>query len=184
MNRLRLRSASGVALLVGWLGRRFGASGTSLPGKVLLRLAPDAISGLSTDIPHGSIVVTATNGKTTTCRLASAALSSGSLKPIHNSAGANMSGGIAACLVSAKDRRESNAIGLFEVDEFWIPEVSSQIRPRLLLFGNLFRDNLIATASLIRFSTVGKTASHRSLKRVHDCCFAPTIQLWQASQLG
>ena len=142
MSSLRLRCASGVALFVGWIGRRLGTSGTSLPGKILLRLAPKAISGLSGQIPHGCIVVTATNGKTTTCRLASAALASGGLRPVHNSAGANMAGGIAACLVSSDSRTEQNAIGLFEVDEFWIPEVCTQVRPRLLLFGNLFRDQL------------------------------------------
>ena len=53
-----------------------------------------------------------------------------------------MSGGIAASLVSAENRRESEAIGLFEVDEFWVPEVCSQKKPSLLLFGNLFRDQL------------------------------------------
>src|SRR5437870_5187886 len=62
---LRLKIA--LARLVGRLSRasRRGG-GTSLPGKLLLRLAPDAVSVLGHRLPRGSVIVSATNGKTTT----------------------------------------------------------------------------------------------------------------------
>ena len=62
---------------------------------------------------------------------------------VHNRAGANMAGGIASTLLSAADGRGINGdTGLFEVDEFWLGEVSDQLQPRALVLANLFRDQL------------------------------------------
>ncbi|MGH2946344.1 MAG: MurT ligase domain-containing protein, partial [Solirubrobacteraceae bacterium] len=59
---------------------------------------------------------------------------------VHNRAGANMAGGVAAALAAAAPR--GGDMGLFEVDEFWLGPVASELRPRALLLGNLFRDQL------------------------------------------
>ena len=63
---------------------------------------------------------------------------------VHNRAGANMAGGVASTLLAAA--RRGNAIdgelGLFEVDEFWLDRVAAQLRPRAMVLGNLFRDQL------------------------------------------
>ena len=56
---------------------------------------------------------------------------------VHNRAGANMAGGVATALLA-----RPRDTGLFEVDEFWLPQVLRQVRPRALLLGNLFRDQL------------------------------------------
>jgi lipid II isoglutaminyl synthase (glutamine-hydrolysing) len=133
------------ARAVGELARRAGrGGGTSLPGKVLIRLAPDAISSLAQRLPDGTAVVSATNGKTTTAAMVASVLESAGVRLVHNRAGANMDGGVASTLLAAA--RHGDAIdgdlGLFEIDEFWLDSVAPQLRPRAMVLGNLFRDQL------------------------------------------
>src|SRR5918999_940064 len=59
---------------------------------------------------------------------------------VHNRAGSNMAWGVATALLDAG--RERRQIGLFEVDEAWLPSVARDVNPRLLLLSNLFRDQL------------------------------------------
>lgn len=134
--------ALGAARAAALAGRARGSSGTSLPGKVLLRLDPQAIGKLARGIPGGVNVVSSTNGKTTTCALAASCLRAGGMVPVHNHAGANMAGGIASALLSDGDLTSSGRIGLFEVDEFWLPEVAAALEPTNILISNVFRDQL------------------------------------------
>ncbi len=142
-------SALGVKLVaartVGALARRAGrGGGTSLPGKVLLRLEPDAIARLAARLPEGSVVVSATNGKTTTAAMAAAVLERAGRRLVHNRAGANMAGGVASTLLQAAGRHATidGRLGLFEVDEFWLDRVGPALHPRCVVLGNLFRDQL------------------------------------------
>jgi len=134
-----VRGAAVIARAAGRLSRRAGRGGTSLPGKVLLRLQPDAIARLSARLPQGSAVLSATNGKTTTAAMVAAILERRGTRLVHNRAGANMAGGVATALL---DARGDGDLGLFEVDEFWLAGVTDQLRPRALLLANLFRDQL------------------------------------------
>jgi UDP-N-acetylmuramyl tripeptide synthase len=59
---------------------------------------------------------------------------------VHNRAGSNMGWGVATALLEAG--RERGQLGLFEVDEAWLPRVAEQVRPRAFLLSNLFRDQL------------------------------------------
>jgi UDP-N-acetylmuramyl tripeptide synthase len=127
------------------VARRAGrGGGTSLPGKVLMRLDSDAIEELSGRLPDGTAIISATNGKTTTTAMAATILERAGSTLVTNRAGANMAGGIASTLLSAAGRREtiSGRLGLFEVDEFWLDRVAPQIHPRVMLLANLFRDQL------------------------------------------
>jgi UDP-N-acetylmuramyl tripeptide synthase len=125
------------AKLAGRLAQASGrGGGTSLPGKLLLRMEPRAIARLSGGLDR-SAIISATNGKTTTAAMASAILERGGARLVHNRAGANMAGGIASTLLYGK-----GDTGLFEVDEFWLDAVAEQLRPDALLLANLFRDQL------------------------------------------
>ena len=62
----------------------------------------------------------------------------GRLRLAHNSSGANLVSGVASTLLAARDAQ----LGLFEVDEAALPEVSRRLRPRAVCLGNLFRDQL------------------------------------------
>ncbi|MEA2212327.1 MAG: hypothetical protein QOF83_2275 [Solirubrobacteraceae bacterium] len=133
------------ARAVGELARRAGrGGGTSLPGKVLMRLDARAIERLAGRLPDGAAMVSATNGKTTTTAMAATVLEHAGASLVANRAGANMSGGIASTLLGAAGRHEtiSGRLGLFEVDEFWLDRVAPALHPRAMLLGNLFRDQL------------------------------------------
>jgi lipid II isoglutaminyl synthase (glutamine-hydrolysing) len=111
--------------------------GTTLPGRVLLRLAPDAIARLGAGLDAGTTIVSATNGKTTTAGMIAAILAADGRHPVHNRAGSNMSWGVATALLAQRGQE-----GLFEVDEAWLPQVVEQLDPATIVLGNLFRDQL------------------------------------------
>jgi UDP-N-acetylmuramyl tripeptide synthase len=127
------------ARAAGALSRRAGRGGTSLPGKLLMRLDPHAIARLGGRLRRGSAVISATNGKTTSAAMAAEILERAGARLVHNRAGANMEGGVATALMDGP--RDADT-GLFEVDEFWLDRVVADLRPRALLLGNLFRDQL------------------------------------------
>ena len=121
--------------------RRLGRTGgTTAPGRLLLKLSPGALARMGGQLGDGSVIVSATNGKTTTSAMIAAALEHEGRPLVHNRAGSNMAWGVATALLDAG--RESGQLGLFEVDEAWLPEVARELRPRLLLLANLFRDQL------------------------------------------
>jgi len=132
------------ARAVAGLSRRAGRGGTSLPGKMLIRLEPRAISELSSRLERGSVVVSATNGKTTTAAMVAAVLERARISLVHNRTGANMAGGVASALLAATHIGNGidGELGLFEVDEFWLDRIVPELGPRAILLGNLFRDQL------------------------------------------
>jgi UDP-N-acetylmuramyl tripeptide synthase len=137
-----------LARATGALSRRSGrGGGTTLPGRVLLRLAPDAISRLGARLEGGSVIISATNGKTTTAGMLAAALRAAGRMPVHNRAGSNMSWGVATALLE-----QAGDEGLFEVDEAWLPRMAAELNPRLLVLGNLFRDQLDRYGELERLA--------------------------------
>jgi lipid II isoglutaminyl synthase (glutamine-hydrolysing) len=126
------------ARVAGRLSRLVGAGGgTTMPGKLLWKLDPEAVDRLAARLPRGTALISATNGKTTT-----AAMTARILVPrmhlAHNSSGANLLSGVASTLLESP-RAE---LGLFEVDEAALPEVIVRLRPRAVCLGNLFRDQL------------------------------------------
>jgi lipid II isoglutaminyl synthase (glutamine-hydrolysing) len=138
----------GVARATGGLSRLSGrGGGTTLPGRVLVRMAPDAIERLAQGLDGGSIVVSSTNGKTTTAGMIAGILRRAGRNPVHNRAGSNMHWGVATALLE-----QSGEEGLFELDEAWLPRVAPKLRPRLLVLGNLFRDQLDRYGELERLA--------------------------------
>src|SRR3954447_8648787 len=120
--------------------RRTGRGGTTAPGRLLLRLDDDAIQTLGRRLEGGAVCLSATNGKTTTASMLAAILERAGEHVVHNRAGSNMHWGVATALLDAG--RERGELGLFEVDEAWLPQVAGQLDPRALVLCNLFRDQL------------------------------------------
>jgi UDP-N-acetylmuramyl tripeptide synthase len=110
--------------------------GTTLPGKLLWKLDPTAIDALAARLPQGVALVSATNGKTTTTAMVAEILEGRRLA--WNSSGANLVSGVASTLLASREAE----LGLLEVDEGALPEVARRVRPRAVLLGNLFRDQL------------------------------------------
>jgi UDP-N-acetylmuramyl tripeptide synthase len=130
-----------LARLVRALSRRLGRTGgTTAPGRLLLRLSPRSLELMAGELDRGAVMVSATNGKTTTAAMLATALERSGQPVVHNRAGSNMSWGVATALLDA--RRGRGQIGLFEVDEAWLPHVAHALRPRVYLLSNLFRDQL------------------------------------------
>jgi lipid II isoglutaminyl synthase (glutamine-hydrolysing) len=137
-----------LARAIGVASRASGrGGGTTLPGRVLLRISPSAIEELGSRLERGSTIVSATNGKTTTAGMISAALARAGRSPVHNRAGSNMTWGVATALLEQPGEE-----GLFEVDEAWLPRVAAQLDPRLIVLGNLFRDQLDRYGELERLA--------------------------------
>jgi UDP-N-acetylmuramyl tripeptide synthase len=136
--RALLQLEIAAARAVGALSRLTGrGGGTTVPGKLLWKLDPGAIDRLAARLPQGSVLVSATNGKTTTAAMAAEILRP-RLTVAHNDSGANLVSGIASTLL----RSNGAELGLFEVDEGALPEVAARVRPRAVCLGNLFRDQL------------------------------------------
>src|SRR6059058_2130610 len=109
----------------------------TIPGKLLSKLDPGAIDRLAARLPAGTAVVSATNGKTTTAAMAAEILRP-RFRLAHNRSGANLVSGVASTLLAS----DGAQLGLLEVDEAALPEVLRRVRPRAVLLGNLFRDQL------------------------------------------
>jgi len=132
------RAKVAAARALGAASRASGrGGGTTLPGRALLRLEPEAIARLGAGLDGGATLVSATNGKTTTAGMIAALLAADGREVVHNRAGSNMTWGVATALLEQRGHE-----GLFEVDEAWLPRVAEQLRPRLIVLGNLFRDQL------------------------------------------
>ena len=131
ISTLAARSAGALSRLTGRGG------GTTFPGKVLNALDRGAIARLAKRLPQGSVIVSATNGKTTTTAMTAAILAP-RFRLAGNPAGANLSSGVATALLHIRGAE----LGLFEVDEAALPAIARALRPRVLCLDNLFRDQL------------------------------------------
>ncbi|HEY2073867.1 MAG TPA: Mur ligase family protein, partial [Gaiellaceae bacterium] len=131
---LEVAAARGVAALSRLAGT---GGGTTVPGKLLSVLDPGAVDRLAARLPAGTVTISATNGKTTTAAMAAEILRP-RFRLAHNRSGANLLSGIASTLLAAGDAQ----LGLLEVDEAALPEAMRRVRPRAVLLGNLFRDQL------------------------------------------
>jgi UDP-N-acetylmuramyl tripeptide synthase len=133
MRRLAVTAARLVRVLI----RAAGRGGTTAPGRVLLRLDEHAIAHLGERL-DGAALVSATNGKTTTASMLGTVLERAGRQVVRNRAGSNMNWGVATALLDAG----CGELGLFEVDEAWLVPVARELDPRMLILGNLFRDQL------------------------------------------
>ena len=134
----RLTLETSAARLVGRLSRAAGrGGGTTLPGKLLWKVDPGALDVLSARLTAGTALVSATNGKTTTCAMLARILGD-RYRLAWNNAGANLASGVASTLLASRDAE----LGLLEVDEFALPEIIRRTHPRVISLGNLFRDQL------------------------------------------
>lgn len=113
-----------------------------------------------------SVVVTGTNGKSTTTRMTAAALAT--LGPVaSNSEGANMDAGLVAALASVRDAE----LAALEVDEMHVPHVSDAVDPSVIVLLNLSRDQLdrVGEINHIERTLRGGLARHRDAVIVANC---------------
>ena len=116
--------------------------GTTLPGRAAMFFDKNILEVVSHDMEI--IVVTGTNGKTTTCGLLRQALKSAGITALSNKSGANLLTGITAeftCNASLLGRAK-NHYAIIECDEGALKKVVPLIQPKVIVVTNLFRDQL------------------------------------------
>src|SRR5579859_5965825 len=118
--------------------------GTTLPGDVARAIDPKILSKLTRDLTQGSVVITGTNGKTTTARLVAWLLEGAGHTVVANRAGANLIFGVTAAALGGADRTGTLKAdwAVFEIDEASLPKAVAEIQPRATVVLNLFRDQL------------------------------------------
>ena len=145
---LRLAASVSAGKTVAGISRRLGrGGGTALPGLVAERIDPRFVAQLGRSLRRGRVLVTGTNGKTTTTRMLASILTEAGSPYLHNREGSNMMRGIGSALIAAATprgelRAAAATIGLFEVDEATLPAAAASLSPTVLTFTNLFRDQL------------------------------------------
>jgi UDP-N-acetylmuramyl tripeptide synthase len=152
LSRERSSLRAGLAVVAGRtagaLSRRLHVGGgTSIIGVVAQRIDPHIVEHLAIQLEYGSVLITGTNGKTTTSSFIAAIVRDSGLRVWHNREGSNLVRGIASSLIiralpSGQLRRSGQAISIFEVDEAALPQIVQSISPRVTVFTNLFRDQL------------------------------------------
>lgn len=116
--------------------------GSSFPGKVALAMDPSILWHVAKGIPV--ILITGTNGKTTTASLLAQVLEKEGYRIIHNATGANMYPGITASFIDAFRFREKKRAdyAVIEVDEANVKFITKVLEPKAMAITNLFRDQL------------------------------------------
>ncbi|WP_317643741.1 MurT ligase domain-containing protein [Bombiscardovia apis] len=147
------------------LSRLTHHGGSALPGKVVERIDPTFLARTLGRLPMGVVLVSGTNGKTTTTRMVSLMLESLGLRVFTNPTGSNFTRGVVSALVtelSAGSGKLKADIAVLELDEAYAVHFVEQVRPRYSLLLNVMRDQLD------RFGEIDNTA------RLLSCVAAAT----------
>ncbi len=145
LGKARLAFAISAGKLAGASGRFFHiGGGTSLPGMIARRIDPNVLKSVVGASKAKKIVITGSNGKTTTARMTAAIADAGGQRVSQNRTGSNMLQGVTSVAVNFADvfgRLDSDVL-LFEIDEGTIPLAVPEIQPDVVVITNIFRDQL------------------------------------------
>jgi UDP-N-acetylmuramyl tripeptide synthase len=139
---------------------RLRGGGSALPGLFVEKISPDFISSTLKQLPRGVVVISGTNGKTTTTKMVVALLEGQGLKVFTNRTGSNFVRGVAAALLGDIDMggKLHADIAVLELDEAHAVKFVKLIPPRYSLLLNVMRDQLD------RFGEIDATA--RMLEKI------------------
>lgn len=143
MSKVRDLLTIWVCKLIYQIMRLRGSHGAALPGLVAEKLNPGLLKKL-TLLPEGIVIVSGTNGKTTTTHLLSSVLSKMGKKVFTNHSGSNMTRGLLASIVRFSDMRGRLRfdIAVLEIDEAYGAKLASLLSPRAVILTNVARDQL------------------------------------------
>lgn len=131
--------------IISWFLKTFHlGAGATWPGEIVLRLNKNFIKQMQSRLKKGIVVISGTNGKTTTAALISEILKKNRIKILNNPSGANLLNGIASAFIrdaKLNGKLRSN-LAVFEIDEANLPLVLKHFNPKIILLLNLSRDQL------------------------------------------
>ncbi|MDO4901825.1 Mur ligase family protein, partial [Actinomyces sp.] len=132
-----------------------GSGGTAFPGLVMERTDPGFLARTLDRLPHGVVLVSGTNGKTTTTKMVVQLLRDQGLKVFTNRTGSNFVRGVLAALLTEVDAagRLDADVAVLELDEAHAVHFVRSVKPRAALMLNVMRDQLD------RFGEIDYTAS-------------------------
>lgn len=122
--------------------------GSAFPGKIVERIDPQFLSRTLAQLPLGVVLVSGTNGKTTTTRMVASMLQSLGLKVFTNPTGSNFTRGVVSSLlaeVSLSGKLDAD-IAVLELDEAYAVHFVKQVPPDYCLLLNVMRDQLDRSA--------------------------------------
>lgn len=128
--------------------------GSAFPGKIVERIDPQFLARTLQQLPLGVVLVSGTNGKTTTTRMVASMLESLGLKVFTNPTGSNFTRGVVSSLlaeVSLGGKLDAD-IAVLELDEAYAVHFVKQVQPDYCLLLNVMRDQLD------RFGEIDNTA--------------------------
>ncbi|MDR1521401.1 MAG: Mur ligase family protein [Streptococcaceae bacterium] len=137
--RLRTFMAKFIGKFTYWFLQIFFNGGSSLPGKLALKIDPTILKILAKD--YEIIVITGTNGKTLTTSLTANILRQQFDYVLTNSTGSNMIQGIVSTFLNVKSKKKKK-IAVLEIDEASLAKVTEDLNPKLFVFTNIFRDQM------------------------------------------
>ncbi|MBE3559665.1 MAG: DUF1727 domain-containing protein [Ktedonobacteraceae bacterium] len=145
LGRARLAVAISAGKLAGASGRFFRiGGGTSLPGMIARRIDPNVLKLVVGASKAKKIVITGSNGKTTTARMTAAIADASGQRVSQNRTGSNLLQGVTSVAVNFANifgQLDSDVL-LFEIDEGTIPLAVPEIQPDVVVITNIFRDQL------------------------------------------
>jgi UDP-N-acetylmuramyl tripeptide synthase len=123
---------------------RLRGGGSALPGLFVEKIDPDFIKRTLSTLPHGVVVISGTNGKTTTTKMVVELLESQGLRVFTNRTGSNFTRGVAAALLGEVDNKGNidADIAVLELDEAHAVHFVKSIPPKYSLLLNVMRDQL------------------------------------------
>lgn len=120
-----------------------GGHGSALPGLIVEKINPNFLARLLGELPLGVVVVSGTNGKTTTTKMVVELLRSSGLKVFTNPSGSNFTRGVASsALVDMRKGKLDADIAVLELDEAHAVHFVNAVQPRFSLILNVLRDQL------------------------------------------
>lgn len=134
-----------VGKLVRMISRATNHGGSALPGKVVETLDPGFLARTLGKLPYGVVLISGTNGKTTTTRMVASMLRDAGLRVFTNPTGSNFTRGVVAALVQEMPvfgTKLDADIAVLELDEAYAVHFVNQIKPRYSLLLNVMRDQL------------------------------------------
>ncbi len=136
------RAAIGLCKLTRKVLHLAGKGGTTLPGRIALLLDGNVLATVTRGMHI--VLVTGTNGKTTTCRMLERAILQEGKKCLLNRSGANLLPGITAELVCNADGHGRGRVpyAILECDEGALKQVTKRLKSEVIIVTNLFRDQL------------------------------------------
>lgn len=138
----------------------FSRGGTALPGLVALYFDPNVLSRMTKAVKFGSIVVTGTNGKTTTARMITEALDRNGYGVMNNRSGSNLERGLVSGFLDVMNWRGETGVdvAILEIDEADLPNLVNKLSMRQLVITNFFRDQLDRYGELLSLRNLVRRA--------------------------